>query len=243
MDRLERRAPAVPSVCNGLSADRLPAGERKETFYAWKPLRSVLLVRTAHPTAYTCWCCAGVCRKVDALKRNGVFYGWILVAAGCVVMATTMGLVMNCNSLFIKPIADDLGLSRESVSITVSVLNFGSMLASFFAGRIFNEENIVRVMRAAIVTTVVVYFTNSMAQSVQFLYVTYFINGIMMSLVTTLPLTFLINNWFVDKVGVALGLTSMGSGLGGAVFNAIAGAARACGHVNAPSLMQRAAER
>ena len=82
-------------------------------------------------------------------------------------------------------------------------------------------------MRAAIVTTVVVYFTNSMAQSVQFLYVTYFINGIMMSLVTTLPLTFLINNWFVDKVGVALGLTSMGSGLGGAVFNAIAGQLRA----------------
>ncbi len=157
------------------------------------------------------------------MKKEKMFYGWLIVAAGCVVMATTMGIVYNCNSLFIKPISEDLGISRQSVSTMQSLMNLGTMLASAFAGRIFKEDNIVKVMKAAIVVMVVCYFANGFAQNIWMLYVTHIINGVAECLVTTLPLTFLINNWFRDKVGLALGLTSMGSGFGGALFNALAG--------------------
>ncbi|MBR3128117.1 MAG: hypothetical protein IKF35_07680, partial [Solobacterium sp.] len=72
------------------------------------------------------------------MEKKKIFYGWIIVAAGCVIMAATMGILSNCNSLFIKPISEDLGLSRQAVSAIISLLNFGSMAASFFAGKIFN---------------------------------------------------------------------------------------------------------
>ncbi len=155
--------------------------------------------------------------------RNKVFYGWIITAAGCVIMAVTMGIVTNCNSLYIRPVAETLGISRQAVSLMISILNFGTMGTAFLAGRIFNEKNIIRVMKIAITIMVITYFANSFAKSIYFLYITYFINGIMMCLVTTLPITFLINNWFIDRAGFALGLASMGSGFGGALFNALAG--------------------
>ena len=157
------------------------------------------------------------------MKEKKLFYGWVIVAACCIVMATTMGIVSNCNSLFIKPICDDLGVSRQSVSTMLSLMSRGSMGASFFAGKIFNEDNIVRIMRVAILLMVIAYFANSFASNIYLLYGTYLVNGIAMCLVTILPMTFLINNWFSDKVGLALGLASMGSGFGGAIFNALAG--------------------
>ena len=42
-------------------------------------------------------------------------------------------------------------------------------------------------------------------------------------MLTTMPITFILNNWFKTDVGTALGFASMGSGLGGAFFNAVAG--------------------
>ena len=157
------------------------------------------------------------------MEKKKIFYGWIIVAAGCVIMAATMGILSNCNSLFIKPISEDLGLSRQAVSAIISLLNFGSMAASFFAGRIFNETNIIRIMKAAVIVMVLSCFVSSFATDIRMLYVTFAINGITMCLTTTLPMTFILNNWFKDKVGYALGLASMGSGFGGALFSAIAG--------------------
>ena len=157
------------------------------------------------------------------MEKKKIFYGWIIVAAGCVIMAATMGILSNCNSLFIKPISEDLGISRQAVSAIISLLSFGSMAASFFAGRIFNETNIIRIMKMAVIVMVLSCFASSFATDIRMLYVTFAINGVTMCLTTTLPMTFILNNWFKDKVGYALGLASMGSGFGGALFSAIAG--------------------
>ena len=155
--------------------------------------------------------------------KKKVFYGWIIVGTCCLVMATTMGIITNCNSLFIKPVAEELGISRQTISLMISLQSLGTMIASLFTGKIFNGRNTITVMRAAIIAMTAAYFLNTFAVSIWQLYVTYFINGIMLSLVTTLPISFLINNWFIDRTGYALGLASMGSGFGGAFFNSLAG--------------------
>lgn len=156
-------------------------------------------------------------------KVNKLFYGWIIVGACCVVMATTMGIIYNTNSLFIKPISEDLNFSRQAVSALISFLNLGLMLASFFAGKIFTKDNIITIMKVAIVVMIITYFCNSFISNIYVFYLTHIINGAMESLVTTIPITFLIHNWFKDNVGYALGLASMGSGFGGAIFNFLAG--------------------
>ncbi|MBR2845890.1 MAG: MFS transporter [Solobacterium sp.] len=155
--------------------------------------------------------------------KKKIFYGWIIVGTCCLVMATTMGIITNCNSLFIRPVAEELGISRQTISLMISLQSLGTMIASLFTGRIFNGRNTITVMKTAVIVMTAAYFLNSFAGSIFLLYVTYFINGIMLALVTTLPISFLINNWFIDRTGYALGLASMGSGFGGAFFNTLAG--------------------
>lgn len=134
-----------------------------------------------------------------------------------------MGIISNCASLFIKPISDDLGVSRRAVSSTISVLSIGAMITSLFAGRLFNDHNIVSIMRVAIIVMTICFFCNSLFTDIQAFYITAAINGICQVMLTTMPITFILNNWFKTDVGTALGLASMGSGIGGALFNALAG--------------------
>ena len=134
-----------------------------------------------------------------------------------------MGIISNCASLFIKPISDDLGVSRRAVSSTISVLSIGAMITSLFAGRLFNDHNIVSIMRVAIIVMTICFFCNSLFTDIQAFYITAAINGICQIMLTTMPITFILNNWFKTDVGTALGFASMGSGLGGAFFNAVAG--------------------
>ena len=134
-----------------------------------------------------------------------------------------MGIISNCASLFIKPISDDLGVSRRAVSSTISVLSIGAMITSLFVGRLFNDHNIVSIMRVAIIVMIICFFCNSLFTNIQAFYITAAINGICQVMLTTMPITFILNNWFKTDVGTALGLASMGSGIGGALFNALAG--------------------
>lgn len=122
-----------------------------------------------------------------------------------------MGIISNCASLFIKPISDDLGVSRRAVSSTISVLSIGAMITSLFAGRLFNDHNIVSIMRIAIIVMTICFFCNSLFTDIQAFYITAAINGICQIMLTTMPITFILNNWFKTDVGTALGLASMGS--------------------------------
>ena len=157
------------------------------------------------------------------MKNKKLHYGWIIVIACGLVMAAAMGIISNCASLFIKPISDDLGVSRRAVSSTISILSIGAMITSLFAGRLFNDHNIVSIMRVAIIVMTICFFCNSLFTNIQAFYITAAINGICQVMLTTMPITFILNNWFKTDVGTALGLASMGSGIGGALFNALAG--------------------
>lgn len=157
------------------------------------------------------------------MKNKKLHYGWVIVIACSLVMAAAMGIISNCASLFIKPISDDLGVSRRAVSSTISVLSIGAMITSLFVGRLFNDHNIVSIMRVAIIVMIICFFCNSLFTNIQAFYITAAINGICQVMLTTMPITFILNNWFKTDVGTALGLASMGSGIGGALFNALAG--------------------
>ena len=55
------------------------------------------------------------------MKDKKIHYGWIIVIACNILLAATIGIISNSSSLFIKPISDDLGVSRRAVSSTISL--------------------------------------------------------------------------------------------------------------------------
>ena len=157
------------------------------------------------------------------MEKKKPFYGWVMVAACFVVMATGMGIIYNCNSLFIKPICDDLGYSRQSVNMMTSISSIGMMAASLFAGKIFNEKNVINVMKICSVVICAAFFSYSFCTSLPAFYIISAIVSVCEVLLTSMPTSFVINNWFYEQRGLAMGIASMGSGVGGMIFNSLTG--------------------
>ncbi len=46
--------------------------------------------------------------------QGKVFYGWWIVAAGFLIMGAAYGIVTNCVGLFVKPVTENMGFTRQS---------------------------------------------------------------------------------------------------------------------------------
>ena len=153
-------------------------------------------------------------------QKKSLFYGWIIVLCGVLMLGATHGVVTNCFSLFIIPVSSDLGVSREAFSVCMTFVNGLYALISFLSGRIYRRVPVITTMKIAAFVLPASYFAYSFCRSLPAFYTVAFFVGISVSFLSFLPFTNLISNWFEEKRGTALGLCFMGSGLGGMVFNA-----------------------
>lgn len=156
-------------------------------------------------------------------NRTGVFYGWWIVLAGFVIMGVDVGIVSNCASQFFKPIAADLGYSRAAVSMTQTIFSMCYMLMSFLAGKIFSRKDLNRLLRIDLFVVCGAYYTYSFCNTLPQFYIVAFVLGVSAALLGVLAFSVIIPNWFIEQRGKAIGLSFMGSGVGGMIFNYLAG--------------------
>lgn len=156
-------------------------------------------------------------------KKGGIFYGWIIAILGMLVMATASGVTSSCFSQFIKPVCADLGFSRQAMSTNQTLMMAGSIFFSFFWGKIANRIPVKKAMVLATIVCFIVYFSFSLVSSIWLFYIFSLIISICNSLLSTLPFSMILSNWFYDKKGTAMGLCFMGSGFGGMVLNPLLG--------------------
>ncbi|MGN8937393.1 MFS transporter [Bittarella sp. HCP28S3_D9] len=155
--------------------------------------------------------------------RKPFFYGWVIVGAAFVVMAVSMGIATNCFSLFIKPICAHFGFSRQSVGAMQTISNAAMMVTALLSGRIFSRFAVKQVMKVSSIALTVSFFCYSLASSIWVFYLISAVLGLALGTVHMVPLSILLSNWFHEKRGFALGLAFMGSGVGGMLFNSLAG--------------------
>ena len=146
-----------------------------------------------------------------------------MVAAGLIACAAAVGLVGNCYSLFLVPVCEELGFTRSQMSANQTILGFGMMLVSMLWGPVFSKLRLKRLMSLAAIVTCIAYFLCGFARNLTQFYALSVILALSTGLLSWSPLTVLIGNWFNEKRGLAIGITFMGSGVGGMVFNAIGG--------------------
>lgn len=155
--------------------------------------------------------------------KHRVFYGWIIVAAGMGVMATAIGIVNNCFGLLIVPACNELGFSRQAMAGNQTMLNLGAMLTAMAWGRVFSRFRLKRLMCIGSVLMCALYFLFALVRSLTGFYLVALTVGLAQGMINVMPFSIVIGNWFNEKRGLALGLTYMGSGIGGMLFNAIGG--------------------
>ncbi len=152
------------------------------------------------------------------MKEKRFTYHWVIVLAGFLLMAASIGIVINCFNLFSVSLMSEFGYSASAVQLIFTIAMLASLVGGAVAGKIISKIT----MRVAMPIYAVLlsggFFLYSMSKSLSMFYILSIIVGVGASGVSLIPCGVLINNWFHDKKGLATGIAFTGSVVGGLVF-------------------------
>ena len=146
-------------------------------------------------------------------------YRWLVVLFSVLMQAVCVGTLVYCFTLFALPWLDEFEASRRDVMLTISMLQIGMGLCSPLIGRLLDTFPIRYAVLAGVACMVLGLWLAQHATAlwqVWVLYATVF--PLATALMGTLAAQTLVAKWFRDQQGLALGLSAMGTNLGGMVL-------------------------
>lgn len=157
-------------------------------------------------------------RNAKTLKKGRVFYGWIALAGAALVFFVSAGIFYYAYGVFLPIMSDDLGWSRAAVAgglslgmlwvglpsplIGASIARFGPRVNMVFG-------NLLAALGLA---------GMSLAQEVWHVYFFYSLAGLGVGFGLYMACTTVVNNWFVRRRSLGMGLVVAAGGLGGFLF-------------------------
>ena len=147
---------------------------------------------------------------------------YLLILIGmCGLLATGVGLCTNVAGLFFTPIAEDFGVLRGSVSMTLTICNLVFAAGGMFTPRLVHENNFRFLLILGTAMIAGATMAMSLAQGMALLYVLNAVRGFAAGVLGFVFVTTIINRWFIDYNGLATSIAMCTSGLAGAVFSPV----------------------
>ena len=145
--------------------------------------------------------------------KQKIHYGWVICALCVMTIFCTMGLTSNTFSIYINAFIEENGFSKAQGASLSSMRCVASLIGTVVTGYYYYKLNVRKGMSLAVMMVAFSFFIYSRAHSLSLFYVGAFLAGLGYGLGTMIPITMLINRWFVSRQGFALGFASAGSGL------------------------------
>ena len=146
-------------------------------------------------------------------------YRWVVVAYSLVIQAVSFGILIYCFALFTLPWLDEFGASRRDIMLTISVLQIGTALVGPFVGRYLDHVNLRSVVFLGLLALILGLYLVRAATALWQIWLVYVtlmpLAALMMG---TLASQTLIAKWFETERGLALGLSAIGTSIGGVIF-------------------------
>lgn len=153
------------------------------------------------------------------MKNNKIFYGWWIVLASAVALAVMGPASVAVANLFQNPVTQEFGITNSQFAISNSfVLGVGIFLSPFISKKFaFGNFRLIYVL--GVLLYGVAYIGFSFSPNIYVFYALALLVGVGNVTTTIIPISMLVNNWFVKKRGLALSLSFTGLGVGGVVFS------------------------
>ena len=151
-------------------------------------------------------------------KGEGIFYGWFIVGVCFVVNFVIFGISINTFTVYVTPIEESLGWSRDQVTMALGFAPLAMGAAAPFMGRLIDKVGARFVMAGGAAVIGVCSILLAKTDSRWYFYTIYSIAGVGQAGATIIPISAVISNWFKVKRGRALGVVMTGTGLGAAVM-------------------------
>jgi MFS family permease len=152
------------------------------------------------------------------MKKKSGFYGWKTLAGAILVTVIGGGAFIGTFGVYLPVISDKFGWSRASISLALSlgILAFG--LPGPFFGYCVNKlgprVSIILGNSLAVIATAFIFLANKTWHY----YLLYIIIGLGNGLGGYIACTTLVNNWFVKKRTLALGIFTSSAGFSGFIY-------------------------
>ncbi|MEE8336642.1 MAG: MFS transporter [Dehalococcoidia bacterium] len=143
-------------------------------------------------------------------------YAWVILIAGVFANAVGVGGTFWMMAVYIPAVSDDFGVPRFGV---VLAFMFGQSLAAFagpFVGRYMDLHGARRALLAGSVLVPIALVATAASTEVWQLFVSWGAVSIARSLIFPIPYNWLVTRWFERRRQAALGVVTVGFGLGGA---------------------------
>src|ERR1700722_6780315 len=150
--------------------------------------------------------------------------GWLVVAGSTIALIVSNGPILFFTfSVFLKPISEEMGWSRGSMSLGVTTGLTVAGLATPLVGVLIDRWGIQKVTLTSITFFAVSFAAISLSPNNVIIYtLLYALSGFFASGQAPLPYAKAITGWFEDRRGLALGIAMAGVGVGIAVAPQIA---------------------
>ncbi|MDD4859653.1 MAG: MFS transporter [Dehalococcoidales bacterium] len=156
-------------------------------------------------------------------KRSKIFYGWYIVAAGLLIQLYSTGFVQFGFTAVFEPVVAEFGWSYAQVSLAASLRGFEIGLLAPVVGFLVDRWGARKLIFAGGIILTAGCFLLSRVSSLAMFYVAFALLSVGMSTTTHTVVMTAVSNWFHKNLGVAIGITASGVGLGGLMVPLVTG--------------------
>ena len=155
-------------------------------------------------------------------KKPSLFFGWRIVFFGFMLMAISFSIIMSCHSLFVLPVTEALGFERGEFTLTFTLVGLSAAASSAWVGRILSRSrHLKRSLTLFILLAGLAFASFSFARATWQFYLIAILLGPGFVGSSNLAGSLLVNQWFIDRRGFALGVVAAGSGIGTALLSPV----------------------
>jgi sugar phosphate permease len=152
-------------------------------------------------------------------NNSRIFYGWKIVAATFGIMTIQAGTTFYTYGILMKPLMQEFGWSRMSTSAAQTICSICSAVSALIIGRLIQRIDIKKILIFGAVLGATSLVLLSRINNIIQLYFLYSLIGIGLGGATgTLVTGVLISNWFNRKMGLAMGISTVGISMGAVVI-------------------------
>ena len=152
------------------------------------------------------------------MKKSGLHRAWLVLIGCCAIMSGGLGIICNCIGIFYAPVSEAMGFGMGQMSMTYTIRTLSSALAVPFISKYYRKGHFKAIVTLSALgaggSLLAMGFFHSICQWC----LASAVMGAMGCVIFT-SASFLINNWFQEKTGFALGMSATFSGLAGALLS------------------------
>lgn len=157
------------------------------------------------------------------MKTSRMHYGYVILICCCLMMGVNIGITFSTAGIFYQPVSAALGVKVGTFGLYMSLMYIASTLMLSVAGNMIEKWSARWLLTGSSLLMGGTLLSMAFYNAVWQFYVAGCILGVTVAFLLYLSFPTLINRWFRVRVGLLMGVCSAASGIGGMIFNPIAG--------------------